>query len=166
MRKNTTRVYFPMPCMKIIGYSEKIFYFHFVEEIMELELTKIFHFDMAHRLTFYDGKCRNLHGHSYRLEVTLGGEADSNGMVMDFNRMKTVIRKEAVDILDHATVIYEKDDLMLNSFPKELHHVIFPYEVTAENLCRWICERLTNAGLNIKRITVWETADSKAVYTK
>ncbi|MDZ7821629.1 MAG: 6-carboxytetrahydropterin synthase QueD [Candidatus Marinimicrobia bacterium] len=133
---------------------------------MGLELTKIFHFDMAHRLSFHEGKCRNLHGHSYRLEVTLGGEPDVNGMIIDFNEMKRIVNKEVVDILDHATVIYENDVLLMKSFPRELHHVVFPYEVTAENLCRWIYERLTDTGLHIKQVTVWETADSKAVFTK
>ncbi len=133
---------------------------------MGLELTKIFHFDMAHRLSFHEGKCRNLHGHSYRLEVTLGGEPDANGMIIDFNEMKRIVNREVIDILDHATVIYENDLLLMKSFPRELHHVVFPYEATAENLCRWIYERLTNAGLHIKQVTVWETADSKAVFTK
>ena len=133
---------------------------------MGLELSKIFHFDMAHRLSFYQGKCRNLHGHTYRMEVTLAGETDTNGMVMDFNEMKALIHREVVDVLDHSTVIYEKDELLMKHFPKELQHVVLPFEITAENLSRWIFERLSDAGLNIKRVTLWETEDSKAVYTK
>ena len=130
-----------------------------------LELTKIFRFDMAHRLSFHRGKCRNLHGHSYKLEVTLSGIADENGMILDFNDMQDIILQHAVDILDHATVIYEGDALLMQSFPKELKHVIFPYEVTAENLCKWIFDRLKGAGLTLKQVVIWETPNSKAIYT-
>ncbi|MBN2781515.1 MAG: 6-carboxytetrahydropterin synthase QueD [Candidatus Marinimicrobia bacterium] len=131
-----------------------------------MELTKIFHFDMAHRLSFHEGKCRNLHGHTYRLEVTLSGDADENGMVIDFNEMKRLIDERVVDVLDHATVIYHDDALLMNAFPKELKHVVFPFEVTAENLCIWIYDQLDDAGLNIKQVVIWETENSKAVYTR
>ena len=137
-----------------------------MKEDMTFELTKIFTFDMAHRLSFHEGKCWNLHGHTYRLEVTVSGGIDKNGMVIDFNDMNIIIMDHAVNILDHATAIYQNDDLLMKAFPKELKHVIFPYEVTAENLCLWIHERLTKAGLTLKKITIWETANSKAVYTK
>lgn len=131
-----------------------------------MELTKIFTFDMAHRLSFHEGKCWNLHGHTYRLEVTVSGDEDKNGMVIDFNDMKRIILENVVDVLDHATVIFEKDDLLMRSFPKELKHVIFPTEVTAENLCKWCSNRLEEAGLKIKQVAIWETPTSKAVYTK
>jgi len=133
---------------------------------MQMELSKTFHFDMAHRLSFHSGKCRNLHGHTYRLEVTLEGEPDEHGMLIDFNEMKRIVHEHVIDVLDHATVIYEKDRLLMDTFPKELQHVIFPYEVTAENLCRWTYDRLRDAGLTIKQVIIWEAADSKAVYTK
>lgn len=131
-----------------------------------MELTKIFTFDMAHRLSFHDGKCRNLHGHTYTLEVTVSGDEDENGMVIDFNDLKRIIMDEVVDVLDHATVIYEKDSLLMNSFPKELKHVVFPNECTAENLCKWCSDRLEKAGLTIKQVAIWETPNSKAVYIK
>jgi len=131
-----------------------------------MDLTKLFTFDMAHRLSFHKGKCWNLHGHTYKLEVTVSGDADSNGMVIDFNDLKNIIMEKVVDVLDHATVIYEKDELMMKNFPMELHHVIMPYEPTAENLCIWITEQLEEAGLKIKQVAVWETPNSKAVYIK
>lgn len=130
-----------------------------------MDLTKIFTFDMAHRLSFHKGKCRNLHGHTYKLEVTVCGDEDKNGMVIDFYDMKKIILTEVVDILDHATVIYEKDELLMKSFPMELHHVLLPYESTAENLCHWISDKLAKAGLKIKQVSLWETPNSKAVYT-
>jgi 6-pyruvoyltetrahydropterin/6-carboxytetrahydropterin synthase len=131
-----------------------------------MELTKTFTFDMAHRLSFHKGKCWNLHGHTYKLEVTVSGDEDENGMVIDFNDMKDICMEKVVDVLDHSTVIYEKDELMMNSFPMVLHHVIMPYEPTAENLCKWISKRLEDGGLMIKQVAVWETASSKALYIK
>ena len=131
-----------------------------------MEITKIFTFDMAHRLSFHEGKCWNLHGHTYKLEVTVNGDADENGMVIDFNDLKKIIKDKVVNVLDHATVIYEKDELMMKSFPMELHHVILPVEPTAENLCIWITEQLEEAGLKIKQVAVWETPSSKAVYIR
>ncbi len=131
-----------------------------------MDLTKTFTFDMAHRLSFHKGKCWNLHGHTYKLEVTVGGDADENGMVIDFNDMKNICMEKVVDVLDHSTVIYEKDELMMNNFPMQLQHVIMPYEPTAENLCLWISDRLEEGGLKIKQVAVWETASSKALYIK
>jgi 6-pyruvoyl-tetrahydropterin synthase len=55
---------------------------------------------------------------------------------------------------------------LMNAFPKELKHVIFPTEATAENLCKWCSDRLEEAGLMIKQVAIWETPSSKAVYIK
>jgi 6-pyruvoyltetrahydropterin/6-carboxytetrahydropterin synthase len=137
-----------------------------MENNMHWELSKSFHFDMAHRLSFHKGKCRNLHGHCYKLEVSLSGNMDNNGMLIDFHDFKRIVHEHVVDVLDHSTVIYEKDELLMNCFPRELQHLILPFEITVENLCKWIYEKLSDTGLTIKQVTLWETADSKAVYTK
>lgn len=134
--------------------------------MMTHELTKIFSFDTAHRLSFHSGKCKNLHGHTYRLEISISGERDSNGLIMDFGDLKRIVNDNIIQILDHATVIYEKDSLLLDSFPKSLKHVVLPYESTAENMCVWIYEKLEHAGLTCKQVSLWETPTSKAIYTK
>ena len=78
---------------------------------MILRLTKQFDFQMAHALSGYDGKCRNLHGHNYRLLVTVEGQpiansADAkNGMVMDFSDIRHVVTKLVVEPFDHALVV-------------------------------------------------------------
>ncbi|MCK9451459.1 MAG: 6-carboxytetrahydropterin synthase [Bacteroidales bacterium] len=77
----------------------------------KIRITKEFHFEMAHSLLGYDGACRNIHGHSYELKVTLLGTpiADSKnpkqGMVMDFGDLKKIVKEQVVDIFDHALVL-------------------------------------------------------------
>ena len=75
-----------------------------------IRITKQFSFETGHALYGYDGKCRNVHGHSYKLSVTVIGEpiADSShvkfGMVIDFIDLKKIVKEEIVDVFDHATV--------------------------------------------------------------
>lgn len=75
-----------------------------------IRITKQFSFETGHALYGYDGKCRNVHGHSYKLSVTVIGTpiADSShvkyGMVIDFSDLKKIVKEEIVDVFDHATV--------------------------------------------------------------
>ena len=75
-----------------------------------IRITKKFTFETGHALYGYDGKCRNVHGHSYKLSVTVIGNpiADSShvkfGMVIDFSDLKKIVKEEIVDVFDHATV--------------------------------------------------------------
>ena len=76
----------------------------------KIRITKQFSFETGHALYGYDGKCRNVHGHSYKLSVTVIGQpiADHNnvkyGMVIDFSDLKRIVKTEIVDVFDHATV--------------------------------------------------------------
>ena len=76
----------------------------------KIRITKLFSFETGHALYGYDGKCRNVHGHSYKLSVTVIGEPISNnknvkyGMVIDFGDLKKIVKGEIVDVFDHATV--------------------------------------------------------------
>ncbi|AVI50549.1 6-carboxytetrahydropterin synthase QueD [Pukyongia salina] len=75
-----------------------------------IQITKMFTFETGHALYGYDGKCRNVHGHSYKLSVTVIGTpiSDKNhvkyGMVIDFGDLKKIVKEEIVDVFDHATV--------------------------------------------------------------
>jgi len=75
-----------------------------------IRITKMFSFETGHALYGYDGKCRNVHGHSYKLSVTVIGNpiSDSShvkfGMVIDFSDLKKIVKEEIVDVFDHATV--------------------------------------------------------------
>ena len=75
-----------------------------------IRITKQFSFETGHALYGYDGKCKNVHGHSYRLDVTVIGKPISDnsnvkfGMVIDFSDLKKIVKEEIVDVFDHATV--------------------------------------------------------------
>ncbi|MDK2976008.1 MAG: 6-pyruvoyltetrahydropterin/6-carboxytetrahydropterin synthase [Candidatus Marinimicrobia bacterium] len=129
------------------------------------EISKTFHFDMAHRLSFHQGKCRHLHGHTYTLEVYVRGIPDQHGLVMDFGDLKHIVKKEIVDILDHSVAVYEKDLTLVDALSGKFRSVMLPFETTAENLCAWIARRLQARNLDISKIILWETPTSKAVLT-
>ena len=75
-----------------------------------IRITKQFSFETGHALYGYDGKCRNVHGHSYKLSVTVSGKPITDntnvkfGMVIDFGDLKKIVKQEIVDLFDHATV--------------------------------------------------------------
>jgi 6-pyruvoyltetrahydropterin/6-carboxytetrahydropterin synthase len=108
----------------------------------KIRITKEFHFETAHALLNYDGLCSSIHGHSYSLSVTLIGEPiknntnSKNGMVIDFTLLKSIIKENIVDKLDHAFLLNsetpDKETLIAkNLFDK----VIFTnFQPTCENL--------------------------------
>jgi len=108
-----------------------------------IRITKQFSFETGHALYGYDGKCRNVHGHSYKLSVTVIGSpiTDPNdvklGMVIDFGDLKKIVKEEIVDQFDHATVFNQNTPH--KELAKELsdrgHHVILvDYQPTSENM--------------------------------
>ena len=106
----------------------------------KIRITKEFTFEMAHALDHHHGKCKNIHGHSYKLSVTLLGEpkqeADSDcGMVMDFKALKHLISNLIVDELDHALLLYEKSPYVtenIRNYTSKL--VLVDYQPTCENM--------------------------------
>jgi len=107
-----------------------------------VRITKIFHFEMAHALYGYDGPCKNIHGHSYQLAVTVAGKIETGtnnpklGMVVDFSVLKEIVNKLIVDELDHALVLNEnsphKKMLKENSMFEKI--VLTKFQPTCENL--------------------------------
>jgi len=93
------------------------------------------HFDAAHRLSNYDGKCRNLHGHRYRVEVEFSGGLDaSSGMVMDFADLKKCVNRVA-DGFDHAVILNDQDEPLISDLEDNMCEVVtVEGEPTAENL--------------------------------
>ena len=77
---------------------------------MKTTVTRTFRFEAAHQLPWHEGKCRNLHGHSYRLDVTVAGPVGPNGIVLDFADLRAVVDREVVDRYDHRFL----NDLMDN----------------------------------------------------
>jgi 6-pyruvoyltetrahydropterin/6-carboxytetrahydropterin synthase len=110
-------------------------------------VTCSFTFEAAHRLAWHPGKCRNLHGHSYRLEVTVAGPLDGNGVVVDFDLLKEIVDREVIGQWDH----------------RDLNEVID--NPTAELLAHRAWELLTAAGVDLAELRLWETADSSVALT-
>lgn len=109
----------------------------------KIRITKQFSFETGHALFGYDGKCKNVHGHSYKLSVTVIGTPINDrsnvkyGMVIDFSDLKKIVKEEIVDQFDHATVFNETTPHI--ELAKELksrgHHIILVnYQPTSENM--------------------------------
>jgi len=136
-----------------------------------IRVTKEFSFEMAHVLRNYDGPCRNVHGHSYRLFVTIAGSPlndrsdPKDGMVMDFTDLKKIIRKEIVNVFDHAAVVSrdfdeEKTEMFTKMFGNT---VVVDYQPTCENLVADFAERIKKflpAGVRLHNLKLYETATS------
>ena len=117
----------------------------------KIRITKQFSFETGHALYGYDGKCKNVHGHSYKLSVTVIGTpiSDRNnvkfGMVIDFSDLKKIVKEDIVDVFDHATVFNETTPHI--ELAKELqsrgHEVILvDYQPTSENMVIDFAEKI------------------------
>ena len=139
----------------------------------KIRITKEFNFEMAHALWNYDGACRNIHGHSYRLFVTLLGAPNKDsenpkfGMVIDFKDLKSMIQGPVVDFLDHALVVYrEAEGELLFSIRQMYEKVhVFDFQPTCENLVLFIVETIRSSllpGVQLQAVKLYETASSYA----
>jgi 6-pyruvoyltetrahydropterin/6-carboxytetrahydropterin synthase len=108
---------------------------------MQTSVTRSFRFEAAHQLPWHPGKCQRLHGHSYRLEVTVDGPIGDNGVVVDFADIRAVVDREVIERYDHQYL----NDLLDNP--------------TAELIAQEIWKSLEAADLHVGRIRLWETAD-------
>lgn len=145
-----------------------------------LSITKIFSFEGAHALMNYDGLCSNIHGHSYRLEVTvtrpeLPTQAGSfietdltdpkNGMLLDFTVLKQKVNLSIIDVFDHSLILNGKMNAeIIQTLEKTYHRIItVPYQPTSENLLLDFASRLMQvlpSHIHLKRLRLYETATS------
>ncbi|MCX6174719.1 MAG: 6-carboxytetrahydropterin synthase QueD [Ignavibacteriales bacterium] len=131
-----------------------------------MKIAKEFTWEMGHRLPFHTGKCKNLHGHSYKCMVELTGDPDKNGMVMDYYDLKKVV-EPILDELDHAFMVCKKDIEMIEALEKlNSRKVVVDFETTAENICVYLLNKIKSAKLpqNIHsiKVRVLETENSYA----
>ena len=139
-----------------------------------IRLTKEFSFESAHALWGYDGKCREVHGHSYRLFVTVKGEPISDptspklGMVMDFGELKAIVAREITDRLDHSFVMRrtaEAESLAETMKSQFTNVILVDYQPTCENMLQDFAARLKAAlpeGVELHSLRLHETATSYA----
>lgn len=126
---------------------------------------------MAHALWGHDGKCANLHGHSYRLEVTLIGEAQKEkgpklGMIIDFADFKTIVQEKILSVFDHALVLYEKDERHYH-FSQGDKLLVVDYQPTSENLLLDMVARLKKpleSYAKLYSLVLYETATNAAAW--
>lgn len=104
---------------------------------MSFFITKQFTFEMAHALMGYPGKCQNIHGHSYKMEVTVTGQPQpESGMVIDFKLLKDIVYKTVVDQFDHHLVLNQQvDEELIHAVQKNFERVkLLPFQPSTENL--------------------------------
>ncbi|MGL5830727.1 MAG: 6-carboxytetrahydropterin synthase QueD [Candidatus Altimarinota bacterium] len=144
-----------------------------------MKISKRIEWCMGHRLANHNGKCRNLHGHQYILEVTIEGELNhtagnsAEGMLVDFSDLKTLLEKKVHDPCDHAFMLAESDQLMINFYTAQpdLKHLIVPFPTTAENIAQWIFNNLSpeipklSPPLKLTSVQLWETPFNSALIT-
>lgn len=140
----------------------------------KIRITKEFSFETGHALYGYDGKCKNVHGHSYKLSVTVIGTpiSDQNhvkfGMVIDFSDLKKIVKEEIVDLFDHATVFNQTTPHieLANELKQRGHHVILvDYQPTSENMVIDFAEKIKRrlpAQIALHSLKLQETETSYA----
>lgn len=146
-----------------------------------LEIVKEYTFDCAHMLSGHKGECKNLHGHTYLLQVGVSSkqgvleEGPSKGMILDFKDLKVAVKERIVDKFDHAYVMWSWG----NAIEREIGNVLLkngrkvvevPYRPTAENMAVAFYNELYSAMLEhnveVTMVRVWETKTSYAEVRK
>lgn len=139
----------------------------------KIRVTKEFNFEIAHALWNYDGPCANIHGHSYRMFVTIIGEPmqndknPKNGMVIDFGDLKKIVNQEIIFPLDHAIILSHKafESLQCTNNQMFKKQYIVDYQPTCENMVVDFAYKILKkipAGLKLYSIKLHETATSFA----
>jgi 6-pyruvoyltetrahydropterin/6-carboxytetrahydropterin synthase len=138
-----------------------------------IRISKEFNFDMAHALLGYDGLCKNIHGHSYTLVVTVTGTPVNDpfspkiGMLIDFKDLKDIIKTSIVDRFDHALVLNsatskELLDMMKKNYEKI---IVLDYQPTTENMIADMAQQISSllpANLKLYSLRLRETPTSYA----
>lgn len=116
---------------------------HQIVDMNKIRITKQFSFETGHALYGYDGKCKNVHGHSYKLSVTVIGTPITDtsnvkyGMVIDFSDLKKIVKSEIVDKFDHATVFNKNTphiELARELESRDHNVILVEYQPTSENM--------------------------------
>ena len=136
-----------------------------------IRITKEFKFEMAHALHGYDGLCKNIHGHSYKLWVTIRGAVlnerthKKDGMLMDFDVLKSFVKPAIIDKYDHSLVLNANSphaEIDFSAFEKVF---FLPYQPTSENLVSDFALQIKNKlpeGVELYKLVLSETATSFA----
>lgn len=134
-------------------------------------------FSSAHRLVKgYQGKCNNLHGHSYGLKVVIeSDDLDNDDLVLDFGVVRSVCNEWVQDKIDHATLVYEHDQPLLDFVRQQQQkHYVFPGNTSVECLSREIYQHLAKLitdqseqhqkWFRLQQVELWESRDCGVIY--
>jgi 6-pyruvoyltetrahydropterin/6-carboxytetrahydropterin synthase len=133
-------------------------------------VAKKFRWEAAHRIPWHQSKCKNLHGHSYKMIVAFEGTPDDRGFVIDFSDIKKIVAPY-VSLIDHATIISEDDRELKELFEsRSWKYFLLPYDSTVENLCKYFLNVIIehNKALLVERnitslgVKIFETATAYA----
>ena len=139
----------------------------------KIRITKLFSFEMAHALENHDGGCQNIHGHSYKLRVTILGEPASNGnspkegMLMDFSDLKNIVNEHIIEKYDHALVLKSTtNSQVIDALKKQYQKVeITDYQPTSEQLLLHfvsILQKVLPSNVQLFSLRLGETETSYA----
>lgn len=136
-----------------------------------IQLTKIFHFEMAHAISGYEGPCKNIHGHSYELHISITGTNTGSdyipkpGFEVDFKEIKQLVNDEVISCFDHKLVL-SRDFLAVHpSFTGEENLVTWEVEPSAENLLIYMAKKLKDRipfHTRLSYMKLYETSNSYA----
>ena len=134
-----------------------------------ITVTKTIKFDAAHVLTNHQGLCKNLHGHTYRVDVSVAqGDGDTRDMVIDFKDLKRIASEVVCERFDHAFIYNTESagerEIAAVVEKNGMRTVAIPFRSTAENLARMFFGELKALIPGLSAVKVWETADSCAEY--
>ncbi|HET6990639.1 MAG TPA: 6-carboxytetrahydropterin synthase [Bacteroidia bacterium] len=138
---------------------------------MHIRVTKEFTFEMAHALHGHDGPCKNIHGHSYRLSVTLKGkpvddpENPKTGMVLDFSEIKELVRNEIIFPFDHSLVLNKNVPESVYAGLHDHKLILVDFQPTCENMLIYFSERLRKllpSSVKFHHLSLRETNTSLA----
>ncbi len=139
-----------------------------------VRVTKEFTFEAAHALDGYDGKCKDIHGHSYQLKITVKGEVIDDkddpkcGMVVDFGDLKAIVKKDVYELFDHRLIL--RNDSRFKDIEKINQRVRYvDYQPTCENMLLEIVDILKEklpGDLDLHTVSLRETGTSYAEWFK
>jgi 6-pyruvoyltetrahydropterin/6-carboxytetrahydropterin synthase len=144
----------------------------FTEQVVEV--TKTFTFEAAHALDGYEGKCKNIHGHSYELELTVSGKVDqtpeisAQGMVIDFGDLKSLVKNHVLPLYDHCLLL-KKDSRFKSLVSENQKTRLVDFQPTCENMLLeivWIIQQHVPKNISVQKCLLRETATSFAVWRK
>jgi 6-pyruvoyltetrahydropterin/6-carboxytetrahydropterin synthase len=138
---------------------------------MKIRVTKIFEFEAAHALDCHDGKCSNIHGHSYKLHVTVLGKPNhskgdpKDGMVIDFSDIKEIVKTTVVGPFDHALILENDSPYLSESIRKRQKLILYDIQPTAENMIIDMVNRIQQKmpdDIHLYSVKLYETSSSFA----